>query len=152
MTNSCTVHRVRHILYTKPFAVIYFVLFLIMYLKLSWCTGLHFGLPCRESWVQITAELILIKDRFCSFSSPWTKTIILLLHSVKVLEPYRIQSAHDQGYVKLKMDSVEGWAKAKPGGSLPVFPNSNKEWEKDECASFFILTLILNFKKEKKIQ
>ena len=33
---------------------------------------------------------------------------MILLHSVKVLEPYRIQSAHDQGYVKLKMDSVEG--------------------------------------------
>ena len=28
--------------------------------------------------------------------------------AVKVLEPYRIQFAHDQGYVKLKMDSVEG--------------------------------------------
>ena len=76
-----------------------------------------------ESRIQIPAELISNLKGFCSFffniawflmifisfSSPWTKTIILLLHSVKVLEPYRIQSAHVQGYVKLKMDSVEGW-------------------------------------------
>ena len=46
---------------------------------------------------------------FNSFSSPSTKTVILLLHLVKVLEPHRIQSAHVQGYVKLKMDLVEGW-------------------------------------------
>ena len=45
---------------------------------------------------------------FISFSSPCTKTIILLLHSVKALEPYGTQSAHDQEHVKLKMDSVEG--------------------------------------------
>ena len=111
------------ILYTKPFAMICSVLFHISNKKILWCKRQHFGLPCSESRVQILAELILNKQGFCSFffkivwflmifisfSSPWTKTIILLLHSVKVLEPYRIQSAHVQGYVKLKMDSVEGW-------------------------------------------
>ena len=113
------------ILYTKPFAIICFVLFHIQYKKLLWCNWYHFGLPCSEFRVQIPADVKLNKQGFCSFffkivwflmifisfSSPWTKTIILLLHSVKVLEPYRIQSVHDQGYVKLKMDSVGGCKK-----------------------------------------
>ena len=105
-----------------PFAMIFLVLFLNVFIKLSWCSGKHLGLPCREAQVQIPAGLTWIVGGFCcfffkiawfsmifiSFSSPWTKTVILLLHSVKVLEPYRIQSAPDQGYVKLKMDLVGG--------------------------------------------
>ena len=111
------------ILYTKPFAMICFILFQFLFVKLLWCSGWHFGLPCKQSQVQIPAELIWNLRGFCSFffkiawflmififfSSPWTKTIILLLQSVKVLEPYMIQSAHVQEYVELKMDSVEGW-------------------------------------------
>ena len=74
------------------------------------------GFKSQLSWYWINKDFVLFFFKivwflmtFISFSSPWTKTIILILHSVEVLEPYRIQSAHDQGYVKLKMDSVEGW-------------------------------------------
>ena len=46
---------------------------------------------------------------FNSIFSPWTKTIMLLLHTDRVPEPYRKEFAHVHWSHKPKMDSTGGW-------------------------------------------